>query len=56
MLVLSRKSEEAVMVGGSVGFERVLKIIVLQIDNGRVVLGFALVGSAGRRSGGVSSD
>jgi len=28
------------MVGGSVGFERVLRITVLQIDNGRVRLGF----------------
>ena len=40
MLVLSRKSQESVMVGGSVGFERVLKVTVLDIGNGRVRLGF----------------
>jgi carbon storage regulator CsrA len=40
MLVLSRKSQESVMVGGSVGFERVLKVTVLDISNGRVRLGF----------------
>jgi carbon storage regulator CsrA len=40
MLVLSRKSRESVMIGGSVGFERVLKITVLEVGNGRVRLGF----------------
>ena len=40
MLVLSRKSQESVMVGGSEGFERVLKVTVLEIGNGRVRLGF----------------
>ncbi len=40
MLVLSRKSQESVMVGGSEGFERVLKVTVLDIGNGRVRLGF----------------
>jgi carbon storage regulator CsrA len=40
MLVLSRKSQEAVMVGGSVGFERMLKVTVLEIGNGCVRLGF----------------
>jgi carbon storage regulator CsrA len=40
MLVLSRKSQEAVVVGGSVGFERMLKVTVLEIGNGRVRLGF----------------
>jgi carbon storage regulator CsrA len=40
MLVLSRKPQESVMVGGSVGFERVLKVTVLDIGNGRVRLGF----------------
>jgi len=40
MLVLSRKSQEAVVVGGSVGFERMLKVTVLDIGNGRVRLGF----------------
>ena len=40
MLVLSRKSQEAVVVGGSAGFERLLKIVVLEIVGGRVRLGF----------------
>jgi carbon storage regulator CsrA len=40
MLVLSRKTQEAVVVGGSAGFERLLKVTVLEIDNGKVRLGF----------------
>jgi carbon storage regulator CsrA len=40
MLVLTRKSQEAVVVGGSVGFERVLKVTVLEIQRGKVRLGF----------------
>ena len=40
MLVLSRKSREAVVVGGSVGFERLLKVTVLEIKRGTVRLGF----------------
>ena len=40
MLVLSRKSHEAVIVGGSDGFERVLKVTVLEIGGGKVRLGF----------------
>jgi carbon storage regulator CsrA len=40
MLVLSRKSEESVVIGGSHGFEMMLKVTVLQIDRGRVRLGF----------------
>jgi carbon storage regulator CsrA len=40
MLVLSRKPKEAVMVGGSDGFERLLKVTVLDIQNGKVKLGF----------------
>ncbi len=40
MLVLSRKSREAVVVGGSDGFERMLKVTVLQIQGGSVKLGF----------------
>ena len=40
MLVLTRKSRESVVVGGSVGFERMLKVTVLQIDGGKVKLGF----------------
>ena len=40
MLVLSRKSKESVVVGGSGRFERMLKVTVLEIKNGRVRLGF----------------
>lgn len=40
MLVLTRKSQEAVVVGGSVGFEHILKVTVLEIDGGKVRLGF----------------
>ncbi len=40
MLVLSRKMQEAVVVGGCDGFERMLKVIVLEIEAGRVRLGF----------------
>jgi carbon storage regulator CsrA len=40
MLVLSRKSQESVVVGGSGGFERLLKVTVLEIDRGKVRLGF----------------
>jgi len=40
MLVLTRKNQEAVIVGGSVGFERLLKVTVLGIEGGKVKLGF----------------
>ena len=40
MLVLSRKNQEAVVVGGSAGFERMLKVTVLDIRVGCVRLGF----------------
>jgi carbon storage regulator CsrA len=40
MLVLSRKSQEAVVVSGATGFEQVLKVTVLGFCNGRVRLGF----------------
>lgn len=40
MLVLSRKSQEAVVVGGSGGFEQMLKVTVLEIGRGNVKLGF----------------
>jgi carbon storage regulator CsrA len=40
MLVLSRKAQEAVMVGGSGGFTSILKVTVLEINNGTVKLGF----------------
>ena len=40
MLVLTRKSRQAVVVGGSGGFERLLKVTVLEIRAGKVRLGF----------------
>ena len=40
MLVLSRKSQEAVVVGGSDRFEHLLKVTVLEIRGGKVRLGF----------------
>lgn len=40
MLVLSRKSHESVVVGGSEGLARTLKITVLEITGNRVSLGF----------------
>ena len=40
MLVLSRKNQESVVIGGADGFHRILKVTVLEIINGRVKLGF----------------
>ena len=40
MLVLSRKSQESVVVGGSGALEPLLKVTVLEIKNDRVRLGF----------------
>jgi carbon storage regulator len=40
MLVLSRRSQESVIVGGSDGFERTLIVTVLEIKGGCVRLGF----------------
>jgi carbon storage regulator CsrA len=40
MLVLTRKTREAVVVGGAGGFERILKVTVLEINGGKVRLGF----------------
>ena len=40
MLVLTRKSLESVVVGGSGRFERMLKVTVLEIKHGCVRLGF----------------
>ncbi len=40
MLVLSRRSREAVVVGGADGFHRMLKVTVLEITGARVRLGF----------------
>jgi carbon storage regulator CsrA len=42
MLVLSRKIQESVVVGGSDGFERVLKVTVVEISGGTVRLGFEI--------------
>jgi len=40
MLVLSRKTEESVVVGGHKCFEPMLKVTVLEINGGSVSLGF----------------
>jgi carbon storage regulator len=40
MLILTRKHQESVMVGGSPGFERLLKVTVLAINGAKVKLGF----------------
>ena len=40
MLVLSRKSQECVVIGGADGLERIIRITVLDIRDGRVRLGF----------------
>ena len=40
MLVLSRKNQESVVVGGGGGIDRMLKITVLEVAGGRVKLGF----------------
>ena len=40
MLVLTRKNQESVVIGRSNGVERLLKITVLEIDDGTVRLGF----------------
>lgn len=40
MLVLTRKSQESVVVGGADRFERMLKVTVIEIRSGKVKLGF----------------
>jgi len=40
MLVLTRKNQESVVIGGADGFHRLLKVTVLEITRGRVRLGF----------------
>jgi carbon storage regulator CsrA len=40
MLVLSRKTRESVVVGGDDDLNRLLKVTVLEIGNGKVKLGF----------------
>jgi carbon storage regulator CsrA len=42
MLVLSRKRQESVVVGGSDGFAHVLKVTVVEIKGGTVRLGFEI--------------
>lgn len=45
MLVLSRKTKESVVVGGSEGFESMLKVTVVEICGGKVRLGFEVDGA-----------
>ena len=40
MLILSRKNQESVVIGGVDGFHRLLKVTVIDITGGRVRLGF----------------
>jgi carbon storage regulator CsrA len=40
MLVLSRRNQEAVVIGGSEGFHRLFKVKVLEIHGASVKLGF----------------
>jgi carbon storage regulator CsrA len=40
MLVLSRKQHESIVVGGTVGCGLFVKVIVLEVKNGVVKLGF----------------
>jgi carbon storage regulator len=40
MLVLTRKCQEVVVVGGADGINVLLKVIVLGVENGKVRLGF----------------
>jgi carbon storage regulator len=69
MLVLSRKSRQSVVVGGSGGFHRLLKVTVLGIKGANVKLGFEVDGDvpvhrsevweriqAGRRLDGMPED
>ena len=40
MLVLTRKCQEVVVISGADGFNVLLKVTVLEIENGKVRLGF----------------
>ena len=40
MLVLSRKNNEAVVIGAPESIERIIKVTVIESKNGRVRLGF----------------
>lgn len=42
MLILTRKSQQAVVVGVSDGFEHLLKVTVLEIGSNKVRLGFEI--------------
>jgi carbon storage regulator CsrA len=44
MLVLSRRSQESVVMGGGGALARVLKVTVLGVSGGRVTLGFDVDG------------
>ena len=45
MLVLTRKSQESVVVGGSDSVAPILKVTVLEIRGGKVRLGFEAAGT-----------
>lgn len=45
MLVLSRKLNEAIVIGGTNGSEQLVKVTVLAISNGSVRLGFEAAAS-----------
>jgi carbon storage regulator CsrA len=40
MLILARKSQEAVVISGANGYEQLLKVTVLEVRGGTVKLGF----------------
>jgi carbon storage regulator len=40
MLVLSRKRHESIVIGGCVGFERLMKLTVIRVCGGTVKIGF----------------
>jgi carbon storage regulator len=40
MLILARKSQEAVVISGTNGYEQLLKVTVLDVRGGTVKLGF----------------
>ena len=40
MLVLTRKCQEVIVIGGADGVDRLVKVTVLGIENGKVRLGF----------------
>ena len=69
MLVLTRKNQESVVIGGADGLHRLLKVTVLEITGARVRLGFEVDADipvhrsevwericASRRPGGLMED